>query len=82
MWIKWISRYRLIKNDLGMIWLARKHADCPAWLNPVLALLLIYLVLAPEGLLIFGIISDFVLLPWAISTIVKMLPKHIVVAQA
>lgn len=79
MWVKWTSRYRLIKNDLGAIWLARKRVDCPAWLNPALLLLLIYMVIARDDLLIFGIISDFVLLPWAIITIVKMQLKYIVV---
>jgi len=69
----WIGR-----RDLGALWLALHHPRRPVWLLPALAILVLY-GLEPLNFAIpfLGMVDDFVLLPFALNLLIRLLPPEI-----
>ena len=76
--IRLIRLWRLGGRDLRLLWFALHHERRPVWLWPAAVFLGVY-ALEPINLAIpfMGIIDDFVLLPLALHTVLKLLPADI-----
>lgn len=70
--------WRLVGNDLRLLWFALRHANRPLWLLPAVAILVFY-ALEPLNftLPLFGIVDEFVLVPLVLHVILKFLPAEI-----
>jgi uncharacterized membrane protein YkvA (DUF1232 family) len=70
--------WRMSKVDLRLLWFALRHDARPGWLLPATGALLLY-ALAPFNLAIpvLGAVDDFVLVPLALHTLLKLLPLPI-----
>jgi uncharacterized membrane protein YkvA (DUF1232 family) len=65
-------------RDLKSLWRALKHPDRPAWLLPA-TVLLAFFALDPLNLAmpVLGAVDDLVLLPMALSALLRALPPHL-----
>jgi uncharacterized membrane protein YkvA (DUF1232 family) len=70
--------WRLARGDLRLLWFALRHRRRPAWLWPVVGLLAIY-ALDPLNFAMpaLGVVDDFVILPFALHLLIKLLPAEI-----
>jgi uncharacterized membrane protein YkvA (DUF1232 family) len=70
--------WRLGRNDLRLLWFALQHHRRPWWLLPAALLLGLY-ALEPFNFAIpfLGVIDDFVLLPFMLHGLLKLLPDDI-----
>ena len=69
---------RLMRQDLRLLWFAMRHPGRPVWLLPATGLLLLYAV-EPMNFAIplLGVLDDFVLVPFVLHTLLKLLPAEI-----
>ncbi|TWG79272.1 uncharacterized membrane protein YkvA (DUF1232 family) [Cupriavidus gilardii J11] len=73
--------WALMRRDGRLLWHALRHPDAPRWLKPAVAGVLLYAIspidLIPDVVVGLGIVDDLVLIPLAVSLILKRLPPHI-----
>jgi uncharacterized membrane protein YkvA (DUF1232 family) len=70
--------WRLLANDLRLLWFALRHPSRPIWLWPVAVVLGLYALDPVNFALPFvGIIDDLVLVPILVHLVVKLLPTEI-----
>lgn len=73
--------WTLMRRDGRLLWHALRHPDAPRWLKPAVAGVLLYAIspidLIPDVVVGLGIVDDLVLIPLAVSVILKRLPPHI-----
>ena len=78
MWKRLSVLWSVIRGDARLLWFALGHPLAPGWLKPAVALMVLYVLspldLLPEALPVIGLVDDLVLVPLAISYIVKRLP--------
>jgi uncharacterized membrane protein YkvA (DUF1232 family) len=78
MWKRLSVLWSVIRGDARLLWFALKHPLAPGWLKPAVALMVLYVLspvdLLPETIPVLGVVDDLVLVPLAISFIVKRLP--------
>ena len=78
MWKRLSVLWSVIRGDARLLWFALKHPLAPGWLKPAVVLMAIYVLspvdLLPETIPLLGLVDDVVLVPLAISFIVKRLP--------
>jgi len=78
MWKRLSVLWSVIRGDARLLWFALRHPLAPGWLKPAVALMAIYVLspvdLLPETIPLLGVVDDVVLVPLAISFIVKRLP--------
>jgi uncharacterized membrane protein YkvA (DUF1232 family) len=78
MWKRLSLLWSVIRGDARLLWFALRHPLAPWWLKPAAALLALYLLspldLVPEALPVIGVVDDLVLVPLALSFIVRRLP--------
>jgi uncharacterized membrane protein YkvA (DUF1232 family) len=72
---KFALLWKLIKNDLLILWRALRRPDRPVWLMPATALVSLY-ALDPFNVAVpfIGILDDGVLVPIALHLMVRCLP--------
>ncbi len=65
-------------RDVRLLWRALRHPDRPAWLLPA-TVLLAFFALDPLNLALplMGAVDDLVLLPLALTALVRALPAHL-----
>ncbi|MEO5688737.1 MAG: hypothetical protein ABIR54_15385 [Burkholderiaceae bacterium] len=65
-------------RDLKLLWRALKHPDRPGWLLPA-SVLLAFFALDPLNLALplMGAVDDLVILPLALSALLRALPQHL-----
>jgi uncharacterized membrane protein YkvA (DUF1232 family) len=70
--------WRLVANDLRLLWFALRHRQRPIWLWPVAVILGLY-ALDPLNfaLPLAGIVDDLVLVPLLVHLVVRLLPAKI-----
>ena len=70
--------WRVSRNDLRMLWFAVKHPLRPGWLIPGAVVLTLY-ALSPLNFAIplLGMVDDFVIVPFALHWLLKLLPQQI-----
>ncbi len=68
----------VVKGDARLLWRALRHPQAPAWLKWGTAGLVLYLLspvdLLPDVLPVIGVIDDLVLIPLALSWMLRRLP--------
>ena len=70
--------WRLVANDLRLLWFALRHRSRPLWLWPVAVVLALYALDPVNFALPFaGIVDDLVLVPLLIHLVVRLLPAEI-----
>ncbi len=78
MWKRLTLLWSVIRGDARLLWFALKHPLAPGWLKPAVALIVIYVLspldLVPDTIPVLGLVDDVVLVPLAISFLVKRLP--------
>ena len=78
MWKRLSVVWSVTRGDARLLWFALRHPQAPGWLKPAVALLVVYVLspvdLLPETIPLLGVVDDMVLVPLAISFIVKRLP--------
>ena len=76
--IRLLRLWRLVANDLRLLWFALRHPRRPIWLWPVAVVLLLYALDPINFALPFaGLVDDFVLLPLLVHLVVRLLPTEI-----
>jgi uncharacterized membrane protein YkvA (DUF1232 family) len=70
--------WRLVGNDLRLLWFALRHPRRPFWLAPAVVLLALY-ALDPLNFAIpfAGAVDDFVLIPLVLHLLLRLLPADI-----
>ena len=65
-------------RDVKLLWRALRHPDRPAWLLPA-TVLLAFFAFDPLNLALplMGAVDDLVLLPLALTALVRALPAHL-----
>ena len=76
--IRLLRLWRLVADDLRLLWFALWHRQRPLWLWPVTVVLGLY-ALDPLNfaLPLAGIIDDLVLVPVLVHLVVRLLPTEI-----
>jgi uncharacterized membrane protein YkvA (DUF1232 family) len=70
--------WRLVANDLRLLWFALRHPSRPIWLWPVAIVLGLYALDPINFALPFvGIVDDFVVIPLLVHLVVRLLPTEI-----
>ena len=70
--------WRLVANDLRLLWFALRHPSRPVWLWPIAVVLGLYALDPVNFALPFvGIIDDLVLVPLLLHLVVRLLPADI-----
>ena len=70
--------WRLVRQDLRLMWFALGHPSRPAWLWPAAGLLLLYAVEPLNfAIPVLGAVDDLVVVPLVLHTLLKMLPAEI-----
>jgi uncharacterized membrane protein YkvA (DUF1232 family) len=70
--------WRLLGNDLRLLWFALRHPRRPFWLVPAVVLLALYALDPLNFALPFaGAVDDFVLIPLALHLLLRLLPADI-----
>ena len=73
--------WSVVKGDALLLWRALRHPQAPLWLKAGTAAIVLYLVspldLIPDVLPVLGVVDDIVLVPLAISWLLKWLPAGI-----
>lgn len=81
MWKRIALIWVLVKSDARLLWSALRHPLSPSWLKWGVAGIALYLVspidLIPDFIPILGMMDDIVLVPMAISWLLKKLPSHV-----
>jgi uncharacterized membrane protein YkvA (DUF1232 family) len=78
MWKRLSLLWSMVRGDARLLWFALRHPLAPRWLKPAVALMVLYLLspvdVLPDTLPVLGLVDDLVLLPLALSFVVKRLP--------
>ncbi len=81
MWKRIAVIWTLVRSDARLLWRALKHRESPSWLKWGVAGVALYLVspidLIPDFIPFLGVMDDIVLIPLAISWLLKKLPPGV-----
>lgn len=81
MWKRVSAIWALVKGDLKLLWFALKHPEAPAWLKLGVVGLGLYFLLPidiiPDFIPGLGMVDDLVVIPLAISWMLRKLPAHV-----
>jgi len=76
--IRLLRLWRLVGNDLHLLWFALRHPRRPLWLAPAVALLALYALDPVNFALPFaGAVDDVVLVPLLLHLLLKLLPADL-----
>ncbi len=81
MWKRLTAMWLAFKGDALRLWFALGHPDAPLWLKAGTGALVLYLIspvdLIPDVLPVIGVVDDLILVPLAVSWLLRQLPSHI-----
>lgn len=70
--------WKIVRDDLRVLWYALRHPDRPGWRIPVIALVALYAIDPFNFAVPFvGIVDDGVLVPMALHFMVRCLPTQL-----
>ena len=76
--IRLLRLWRLVGNDLQLLWFALRHPQRPFWLAPAVVLLGLYALDPLNFALPFaGAVDDIVLVPLLLHVLLKLLPADL-----
>jgi uncharacterized membrane protein YkvA (DUF1232 family) len=74
--IVWL--WKIVRDDLRVLWCALQHPGRPGWLIPAIALVALYAIDPFNFAIPFvGIVDDGVLVPMALHLMVRCLPTQL-----
>lgn len=81
MWKRLSVLWTVIRGDAKVLWYALRHPQSPGWLRLGVAGMALYLLspvdLIPDVLPIIGVVDDLVIIPLAMSWLIRMLPASV-----
>lgn len=81
MWKRLTAMWIAFKGDAVRLWFALGHPDAPLWLKAGTGALVVYLIspidLISDVLPVIGVVDDLILIPLAVSWLLRQLPPHI-----
>jgi uncharacterized membrane protein YkvA (DUF1232 family) len=81
MWKRLSVLWTVIRGDAKVLWHALRHPQSPGWLKLGVAGMVLYLLspvdLIPDVLPIIGVVDDLIVIPLAMSWLIRMLPASV-----